>query len=186
MSRPKSEINPVPGQRLKLILDEQGISQSKLAKEIHLSQQTISRIIQGTASLTPQTAGLIIDLYPQYRASWLLGFDEQKTAADQLRNTFQTMQQESDQLWNGLLCFAKLNNIEISFADPSDAYTQAVRGYTITCNGKSGHISIGDMNNLQNEISDFVKFKLQRIIDQQNTTPETHSYTVKDGTLIEN
>lgn len=185
MSRPKSEINPVPGQRLKTILDEQGMSQSELSRQIHLSQQTISRMIQGTASVTPQTAGQVIALFPQYRESWLMGYDDQKTGSDSLNAFFQNVNAESDKLWNMLLSAATLEGYEITFADPKNAYTQAVRGYTISRDGKSASISIGDMNNLQNEISYYIGCALQRIIDKQNKTPEVHTWTRENGQIVE-
>lgn len=186
MSRPKTEINPVPGQRLKIILDEQGISQSELSRKIHLSQQTISRMIQGTASVTPQTANQVILLFPQYRASWLMGYDDQKTGKESLQKFIQDSKDEADLLWHGLLSFAKLNRFDIQYSDPQNAYTQAVRGYTISRDGKSAHLSIGDMNALQNDICDFVEFKLQQVINKQNTSPEVHKWTRTDnGEIIQ-
>lgn len=82
MPHPKAEINPLWGIRLKEICDECDIRQADLAKRIFISQQTISKIINGKATLTLQTAQRIIDLYPQYRIEWLTGRDDYKTLDD--------------------------------------------------------------------------------------------------------
>ena len=73
MARPKVEINPECGKRLKILLEETGEKQVVLSKKIPLSQQTISRIIRGKANLTPENAARIAQLYPQYSKYWLLG-----------------------------------------------------------------------------------------------------------------
>lgn len=196
MSRPKTEINPIPGERLKMIIDEQGISQSELSRKIHLSQQTISRMIKGLASVTDQTASQITELYPQYRKSWLMGYDEMKTGSDSLAAVFQKSKDESSQLMQGLISFASLNDFQISFTSPAyqeDPHRDSIEnvlkwikdGYTISREGRSAQISLDEMNALQNEICDFVEFKLQRIIEKQNRTPVTHTWKTKDGHICE-
>lgn len=198
MSRPKTEINKIPGQRLKVIIEEQEISQSELSRQIHLSQQTISRMIKGLASVTEQTADSVIKLFPQYRKSWLMGYDDMKTGADSLREEFQKNQTENDLLLQGLICFAKLNHIDIcftspAFQNPEDPHHDSIEnvlkwvrdGYTISSEGISAQLSLDEMNALQNEICDFVEFKLKRIIENQNQTPVTHTWKMKDGHLVQ-
>ena len=82
MPRPKVKINPICGKRLKEICDEQNISQSMLSEMIHISQQTISKMINGKSSLTDQTARIIVDCFTEYRMEWLLGYDDYKTMFD--------------------------------------------------------------------------------------------------------
>lgn len=198
MSRPKTEINPIPGQRLKQIIDEQGISQSELSRKIHLSQQTISRMIKGLASVTDQTADYVIKIFPQYRKSWLMGYDEMKTGAESLAGAFQQNQTENELLMRGLISFAKLSDIEIGFTSPAfqnpdDPHHDSIEnilkwvkdGYTISSEGRSAQLTLDEMNVLQNEICDFVEFKLKKIIDRQNRTPVTHTWKSKDGHIVE-
>lgn len=47
-----------------------------------VSQQTISKIINGTATLTEQMARTITEKFPKYRIEWLLGYDSFKTIDD--------------------------------------------------------------------------------------------------------
>lgn len=50
-----SEVSP-PGETLREILDERGISQNELARRMGRPQKTISEIINGKAQITPETA----------------------------------------------------------------------------------------------------------------------------------
>lgn len=86
MSKKPSEINPEPAKRLKELLMLENVTQEKLSDLIHLSQQSISRIIQKKQSLTDQTARAVIKVFPNYRIEWLLGFDDIMTHTDDLRN----------------------------------------------------------------------------------------------------
>ena len=79
MPRPKLEINPICGKRLKQVCQEQGITQKQLSKKIHLSEQGISAIVQGNARLTGDMANRVIEVFPQYRVEWLLGYDDMPT-----------------------------------------------------------------------------------------------------------
>lgn len=85
MSKKASEINPVPAGNLKTLLEREKCQQGKLADLIHLSQQSISRIIQKKQSLTDQTARAIINVFPDYRIEWLLGYDDIMTHTDEIR-----------------------------------------------------------------------------------------------------
>lgn len=82
MARKKVEINPICGDRLKQICREQGITQLQLSNMIHLSQQGVSAIVNHHASLTGEMASRVIDVFPQYRIEWLLGYDDAPTSDD--------------------------------------------------------------------------------------------------------
>ena len=93
MGRPKVKINPKWGNNLKTLCAENGISQLTLAEKVSVSQQTISRIIQGRNSLTRDMAERIIDAFPEYRIQWLLGEDDCKTHSE--RKNQQTKELEA-------------------------------------------------------------------------------------------
>lgn len=82
MPHPKTDINPLWGKRLKQLCEENKLSQAELAERIPISQQTISKIINGKAALTLQTAQRIVDLFPQWRIEYLTGRDGFKTLDD--------------------------------------------------------------------------------------------------------
>ncbi|MBQ9040943.1 MAG: helix-turn-helix transcriptional regulator [Clostridia bacterium] len=82
MARPQKAINPIRAQRLKEIMTNENVSQRELSKRLNLSQQSISRIINGAASLTETTAELLIHEFPKYRFEWVMGYDNIKTHED--------------------------------------------------------------------------------------------------------
>lgn len=79
MSRKKVEINPIRGERLKMLLIENGIDQKELADKINYSKEHISYIINGRRNLTEDAAQAIIKLFPGTRIEWLMGYDDFKT-----------------------------------------------------------------------------------------------------------
>lgn len=81
MGRPKAIVNTERGRRLKILIEEQDTTGTALASDIPVSQQTVSKIINGKANLTDAVADRVIELYPQYRKEWLMGYDDIKTRA---------------------------------------------------------------------------------------------------------
>ena len=72
--RPRKEVKPEHSIRLKCLLDNEDIKQKQLSKMIPISQQTISKIVQGHQPLTTGLAERIIEKFPQYSLQWLLGY----------------------------------------------------------------------------------------------------------------
>ena len=175
MGRPRSEIKPEPAERLKMLCDDEGITQKDLSKKIHISPQTISKIMNKRASLTEDNAKRIIDIYPKYRFEWLMGYDPYKTRSDLNFAILSHAEQQGDKLLLGLQSFASLSGYEIS-CPLSSSDSKAVKeivdaiklGYEINHHGKTAFISIDNMNRLQNEICDFVEFKLKKIVEEEN------------------
>lgn len=110
MSKKRSEINPIRAERVKTILDREGITQQKLAEMIFQTQQNVSRILTGKQPLTEETARAIIDAankisdqnaaqkagisleeygdHVTYRIEWLLGYDDKMTVEDEISGYF--------------------------------------------------------------------------------------------------
>ena len=76
MARPKLIINPLQGKRVKTVCEREKITQIELSKKTYISQQLISKIVNGRAHLTQTTAELICKAFPQYRVEWLMGMDD--------------------------------------------------------------------------------------------------------------
>lgn len=179
MPRPKAKINPICGKRLKELCEAEGITQVQLAKEVFLSQQTVSKIIKGHSSLTEDTAHRIHDKYPAYPFEWLMGYSNYKTNAEHLADVLSQCQKEGELLMVGLQAFAQLSGYTITFTSPvllddqrkapAEAWLKMFReGYTISNGEKSATISLEEMNRFQNEICDFVEFKLKRICEKSD------------------
>ena len=76
MARKKVEIKAIRGKRLKELLTSTGITQEKLHEITNMSQQTISKIIQGKVNLTDYFADTIVEKFPNVRKSYLMGYDD--------------------------------------------------------------------------------------------------------------
>ena len=171
MPRKKKEINPKQGERLQSILKEQKISQKYLSKKIHLSEKTISAMINGRSSLTHATAVSLLDLFPEagYRYEWIMGYDDFKTNRDMFVSVINDSQIESDLLYSGTLAFLRLSGYNVSPAYESDGTIEGTvkamtSGYVISRDGQSITMDILQFNRFSNKIKDFVNFELEHKI----------------------
>lgn len=177
MARPKSIINPICGKRLKDLCEREHITQAALAQSIPISQQTISKIINSSASLTEQTARRISEKYPGYSFEWLMGYVDHKSELDHFIQAINQNQREGDTLMRGLLAFASLSGFEIRFASPAhgagedsapvEKWIKMIKdGYMITRGDQKVRLSLEEMNRIQNEVCDFVEFKLNKLCER--------------------
>lgn len=73
MSRAKIEINLIANERVKCCIQDSGMSQKNFAEKIFCSQQHLSRIVNGKAPVTWETAARISELLPGISAAWIMG-----------------------------------------------------------------------------------------------------------------
>ncbi|MBR4489574.1 helix-turn-helix transcriptional regulator [bacterium] len=99
MSRKKTEINPIRAERVKKIIDREGISQIDFSKRIFQTQQNVSRIINLKTALTEETAHDIISAFPEYRIEWLLGYDDAMTDIEWADNVQEMKDRVADSMW---------------------------------------------------------------------------------------
>lgn len=170
MSRKKTEINPVRAERVKKIIELEGISQQDFAKRIPMTQQNVSRIVNLKTALTEETAQDIVTAFPKYRIAWLLGYDDYMTFADQLTGVIRETDKEAALLHNGLLSFAQLSGFQIDFhpitgTDSLATTFQNIKEHcTISRDGKSVTLSMTELNNLENELCDQIETRLRYML----------------------
>lgn len=169
MARKKLEVNPKQSQRLKQILQEQNKSQKWLAGQISISEKMISTMVNGTSAVTPETADLITSIFPEYRKSWLLGFDDYMNDKEYLEGTIKECQTEVNLLYSGVLAFLKISGYDISPAYENDGTLEGTvkaltSGYVISRDGQSVPLDLLQFNLFANKISDYVDFELQHMI----------------------
>lgn len=68
--------------KVKTILDEQRISQAKLARKIGVTKATVCRWVKGDRCISPRSAAIIHEKFPEYSEEWLLGIDEKRREAE--------------------------------------------------------------------------------------------------------
>lgn len=181
MPRPKAEINVKRCERLKQVIKEQGIKQTRLSEETGISQQAISAMVQGKANVTETTAEIMAEKFPQYSVEWLLGFTDYKNNAEKFGITASQIQHEGHLLLKGLLSFAQLANYQIKPCSPVSTHgkiavedvLKAVReGYIISHNHASIQLSLEEMNTFENEVFDFIELQLKHVFKRKGASDD--------------
>ena len=163
MPHPTTIINPEWAKRLKTLCNECKLTQTELSEKIYLSQQTISKIMNGRARLTQETAQKIVEVFPKYRAEWLLGIDNVPT--------------RFEQAMSDLKSFAGKYGAAIYLLEESLAKQQYRVEIVASPNSATGYdssiLKLSDDNNefciesnIIAEIIDFVDFKADRLIKE--------------------
>jgi len=155
MARPKAEISEdvkaKRAVRLKTVIEEQmSGNQTAFAKSIPISQQTISGIIHKKNNLTPFVAELIVNKYPVYSKTWLLGYDDYKNEEERIMDNFINGYHEMRD-WTVAV------DTLISIAQERNGCQEAFN---------NGINSFDDIVSLRKEITDFVEFKVLRIAEE--------------------
>lgn len=92
MSKAKVEPQSIRAERLKEIIKNERLTQSSLADKVGVTQQSISRIMQGKQALTEGMVNRIINTFPEYDKEWLLGYKEKRVdKANILREAIEEM-----------------------------------------------------------------------------------------------
>lgn len=184
MSRPTKDINPKQAENFKRFLADTGISQKELSKTIFISEQQISKIKNGKASLTIDVAEAISRAYPEYRVGWLLGYDEFKTDEE----FYSTTPSESEAYNLSVLgrCFDIVGyellldkegtpSTEDDFFDYIDRMIPNPDGFFIRRVSKEylpipeddekivGHLTFEELESLEDRVFDFIRWEIQRI-----------------------
>ena len=154
---------------MKQLIDEQLITQGKLSEEIHISQQTISKIINGKAALTEQTAIELSKRFPNYRKEWFMGIDNAKTEYEKIFEPVAECITRRGRLAKGLKQIGLCCDIRCYYdKDPTDPETVEEyinSGFAIEYKGKKINISIDAEDKLLDEICDFVEFKVKKLVE---------------------
>ena len=75
MSRKKENTDPIRVERIKTLIEREGLTKKEFANRISLAPETLSRILNQKSPLTERTAKDIIKAFPEYRIEWLLGYE---------------------------------------------------------------------------------------------------------------
>ena len=125
MSRKKTVINPLMAERLKMLINDTGLTQGKFAHSVNHSQQLISDIVNGKTALVLETAQDIERVYPDYNAEWLLGLRDHRNDDEALRDSIIKrneafrdsiikMHEDGDLLNTAFISLASLNGYHVN------------------------------------------------------------------------
>lgn len=158
------ELNPVCGERLKALCKAEGISQEELAEIIETSSQTISKAAKGKR-LTLNIANKIIDAFPKYNISWLLGYSphmyksDEEAAAQQWKECFdEAVIRRRAEL---TITLASLYD----FAGFPTEYNS--EGMTVTDrSGREVTLSLDELKELEDDIFAFLRYRLNKLMEK--------------------
>ena len=166
------ELNQITGQRLKLLYRETGISQRDLAEMIGRKETALSPIANGKAPLTARTAKLIHDVLPDYSVEYLTG--ESPYRNDREREIEERAQKKhhGDMLDLGIGALADACGYTFTAratlvpqGEPLESGFQKLVPDTemiVSRDGNTTVISREDMRRIQQEVCDFLDFKIQQ------------------------
>lgn len=170
MSKRKTEVKPIRAQRLKELIDAEGLTQTAFAKEMHYSQQLISGIINEKTALTEATAEEIASSFPKYSVEWLLGLSDYKNNAEAFRNSISKMNEEGQLLNTALVSIAALagynvrlkgiqnDSIEAAMSSLYYDYAEIEHEGTITT------LSLEQLRQLQNIIYEHAEVSIRQFL----------------------
>lgn len=171
------------GERLRKLRKKRGMTQEELAAALPFdkqnrprSEKTIGRFERGECLMSSEFAIILakaLNTTPQY----LLLEDDYENDTERFTGLLEEVNKEGELLMAGLQAFASLAGYEIKFVSPAigagehtadiEAWMKMFKdGYLISKGATSAAITIEDMNRLQNEICDFVDFRLMRICEK--------------------
>lgn len=179
MQNQTSELKVISALHLKRLLVETGVGKKELANKIGRSAQAISALVNGKSLMSERTAKLINGIYPDYSVEWLTGRAEYPNAHAEAVAVINQTKHESALLEEGFRCLGELMGYTVtkdyaslfessghSVTDEA-AFSAINKGWLVCRNGKRARLSIDEMSRLQNEIADFVDFKLGRLLKEQ-------------------
>ena len=138
MSKNKQIIKPESGLRLKEILSITGTSQADLQRILEekgetLSQQTISKIINGKAPLSMYNAARIANLFPEYDNlyAWLTVQSDYKTKAEKIIAGLTAAEYSGDMMLTGFSCLAKRAGYDVQILNNGKTSDGTEKGHRL-------------------------------------------------------
>ena len=167
--------NRISADRVKTVYTEQGISQGEFARIINMQQAAISEMVNGKRKVTATTAQAIHAAFPDYSVEWILGTSDYKNDTEKNIATINQIRREGSILEAGFRLMAELKGFVIispdermaEALDVAEAIRQFKNGYYVTnTEGKGCHLSVEEMNRLENDVCDYIEYRLNRWIEK--------------------
>lgn len=168
MADETSNLHRIQSERVKRLLDDLGITQSELARQIGCSPAAVSQWATGKRGMRMDSAQLIEDRYPLYSAEWLTGQTDHQNLArvfavaakdvaiDPLVAATVTL--ASGAGYELLTPFDTASNIATSAQAVCDGHDMPV-----TVDGTDSTLTLGQLVELTGELTDYLAIRLQRL-----------------------
>lgn len=166
------ELKVITGQRLKLLYKETGISQRDLAEMVGRKETALSPIANGKATMTERWANRIHSVLPDYSVEYLMGESPYRNDREREIEERAKKKHHGDMLDLGIGALADAcgytftaRAVFIAQGEPLDSGLQRFVPDTemiVSRDGETTVISREDMRRIQQEVRDFLDFKIQQ------------------------
>ena len=151
-------------------LKRQNVNQKTIAEKMHLSQQSISKIVKGKNLLTEENARLFIDVFPGYcDLEWLLGnrSEEYRFFSEEEKASIDISIKKRKWIEYCVSVLAKANNYDF-YEDPNFENLDCLYVLKNNENGDETYLSANQGGELISDICDYVGYRFSRIMEKQN------------------
>lgn len=172
MPKYSKEIKALSAARLKLLLKETGIQKQELAEIAGRSAQTVSAMVKGTAPVTERTARAINAHFPDYSIEYLMGESPYRNDREREAEERAEKRHHGDMLDLGIGALADAcgytftaRAVLVPQGEPLESGLQRFVPDTeviVSREGSTTTISREDMRRIQQEVRDFLDFKIQQ------------------------
>lgn len=184
MARKKSKVNieerdalrKLRGDNLRQVLSSHGMSQSTLADKIGYTPEHVSYIVNGIRNLTLEAAEKVVDLFPDVRLDWLMGYGgymnweaEVAAQAEEIVNAFAKNERLENSLKELIECLGYKVFIKLGGLKHEDGVTyhdDTVESCRIVSpDGEKEEITYRELQQILYNITSFAKNELSKQFD---------------------
>lgn len=169
-----NELKAETGRRLKLLYKETGISQRELAEMLKRKETALSPIANGKATMTERWANLIHSALPDYSVEYLMGESPYRNDREREIEERKARLHNTDMLDLGIGALADACGYTFTAratlvpqGEPLESGFQELVPDTemiVSRDGETTVISREDMRRIQQEVCDFLDFKIQQAV----------------------
>ena len=163
--RKSSNYENIRALRIRELLKRKNLKQIDLAEKLDIEPQNLSRCLV-SGKVSEKMCKKIAALFPDIQETWLLGYTDSMTAAEEFFNVISEADREAQLLHNGFLSFAQLSGFTVSI-NPIEKLSdiQNIKEYCVISREDSSiTLDMAQLNSLENEICDMIETRLKYLI----------------------
>ncbi len=160
MAHSREKFDPICGTRVKQVIEREGLTNRAFAKLVHLSEKTVSGMVNHRQKVTEATAREIVKAFPDsgYQVEWFLGLTDFMTQQEATNSILNNLCDNAMALDTVLINLLKLNGWTMRAIPNKDGYILENPG-----ENKSFELDTLDIVSLRDDIQGYAKYRLERM-----------------------